>query len=137
MGSHITDPWRNLVTASLKRRIAVLGAAATFTCSPLLVSAPVDAAAALTCRASMSDSTPDQYSNVTVRVKTAPRAQVRTVAHYRTTDTAKSKRANSAGKANLVYYISSATAGYRVKVDVKVTKNGQTKTCSTSFTPHS
>lgn len=140
MGGQITHPGEPM-TSSLMRRVAVYGSAAAFVCSPLLVSAPVDAAAApaapLTCRASMSDSTPEQYSNVTVRVKTAPRARVRTVAHYRTTDTAKSKTANSAGKANLVYYISSATAGYRVKVDVKVTKNGRSKTCSTSFTPHS
>lgn len=128
------------MTFTLKHRIAALGATTVLAAAPLLVHAPVadaTAAASLTCRASMSDATPRQYSNVTVRVKTAPRAQVRTVAHYRTTDTAKSKKASSTGKANIVYYISSASAGYRVKVDVKVTKNGRSKTCSTSFTPHS
>ncbi len=130
------------MTSTLKHRLAALGATTVLAAAPLLVHAPTaDAsamvAAPLSCKASMSDATPEQYSNVTVRVKTSPRAKVRTVAHYRTTDTAKSRKANAAGKANLLYYISSASAGYRVTVDVKVTKNGHSKTCSTSFTPHS
>lgn len=124
------------MTTSLKSRLAAVGVATIFASTPLLVSAPVDAAATLTCRASMSDSTPNQYSNVYVNVRTAPRANVRTVAHYRTTNTAHSKRASSAGRASIRYYISSATAGYRVRVDVTVTKNGHSRSCSTSFTPH-
>ena len=84
----------------------------------------------------MSDSTPKQYSNVTVRVRTAAYAKVRTVAHYKTTNTTKPRTANSAGRANVGYYISGATPGYRVRVNVTVTKNGRTRTCATSFVPH-
>lgn len=124
------------MASNLKRRIAALGTAALLASSPMLVSAPADAAA-LICRASVSDSTPKQYSNVYVRVRTgASGAAVRTVARYKTTDTAKSTRANSRGLAQVKYYISGATGGFRVRVDVTVRKNGRTRTCSTSFTPH-
>jgi hypothetical protein len=85
----------------------------------------------------MSDATPGQYSNVYVRVKTAPRASVKTTAHYRTTNTTYRRKADNRGKASVRYYTSSATAGYRVEVDVTVSKNGRTKHCSTSFRPHS
>lgn len=106
-------------------------AASTLTLGP----GPADAAG-LSCHASMSDATPKRYSNVYVRVRTAPAAKVRTVAHYKTTNTAHRKKANRKGRASIKYYISSATAGYRVHVDVTVSKNGHSKHCSTSFVPH-
>ena len=84
----------------------------------------------------MSDSTPKQYSNVYVLVKTKARAYVHTVAHYKTSTTTKNGRANSTGHASLKYYISGATPGYRVHVSVTVTKNGHHGYCSTSFVPH-
>jgi hypothetical protein len=123
------------MSSTLLRRVATVGAAAVLTTTPLLVPTSAEAAA-LTCRASMSDATPKQYTNVFVRVKTAPRAKVRTVAHYKTTDTVRRGKANSKGRASIKYYISGATPGYRVRVDVKVTKNGKSKSCSTSFKPH-
>ena len=93
-------------------------------------------AARLKCRAHMSDKTPGQYSNVYVLVKTAPRAKVHTVAHYKTSKTPKNGRANRKGRASIKYYISGATPGYRVKVNVTVKKRGHTRHCTTSFTPH-
>lgn len=123
---------------TLKGGLAALSTTALLATSPLLLApSTADAAAPLTCHASMSDSTPNQYSNVYVHVKTASHAQVHTVAHYRTTTTGHSKTANSHGKASIEYYISSATAGYRVNVTVTVTKDHHSKTCSTGFTPHS
>lgn len=123
----------------LRLRIALVSAALFL--SPTLVAPSFVASAhaetsALTCRASMSDSTPKQYSNVYVRVRTAAYAKVRTVARYKTTNTVKRGTANSAGRANIRYYISGATPGYRVRVNVTVTKNGRTSTCTTSFVPH-
>ncbi len=120
-------------------RIALVSAALVL--GPALIAPALTAPAqaetsALTCRASMSDSTPKQYSNVYVRVRTAAYARVRTVAHYKTTNTVKRGTANSAGRANIRYYISGATPGYRVRVNVTVTKNGRTRTCTTSFVPH-
>ena len=76
----------------VKKRLVSFGAAALLASSPLVVHAPAEAAG-LTCRASMSDATPKMYSSVYVRVKTAPKARVRTVAHYKTTKTAKAKTA--------------------------------------------
>ncbi|WP_203336064.1 hypothetical protein [Nocardioides limicola] len=122
------------MSSLLLRRIASLGAAMVLVASPLLVPTAANAAA-LSCTASVSDSNPKRYSNVYVRVKTAPAATVRTVAHYKTTKTIKRGKANSVGRATLKYYISGATPGYRVKVSVTVTKNGRSRTCATSFTP--
>jgi hypothetical protein len=85
----------------------------------------------------MSDATPAQYSYDRAIVKTGkPGASVRAVAHYKTTSTPKSGQSGSNGVASLSFYISGATPGYRVKVSVTVKKDGQTRTCGTSFTPH-
>ncbi|MBS42839.1 MAG: hypothetical protein CMH83_06685 [Nocardioides sp.] len=100
--------------------------------------APVAERAGLICRARMSNARPKQYSYVTVLVRTGkPRAKVSSVAHYKTTDTRKSGKATKKGRASLTYYISSASAGYRVNVDVTVTSGSQRRTCRTSFVPHS
>jgi hypothetical protein len=123
------------MTSSVKHRLAALGSAALLAGSPVLLAPPADAAG-LTCRASVSDSTPKQYTDVFVKVKTAPHAGVKTVAHYKTTKNTKNGKANSNGKASIKYYISGATPGYKVKVSVTVTKNGKSRSCSTAFTPH-
>lgn len=123
------------MSSALRRRVAAAGAALALSATPLLLPTSAEAAA-LPCRASMSDATPKQYSDVHVRVKTASYARVRTVAHYKTTDTVKRGTAGSTGLARIKYYISGASAGYRVRVDVTVTKNGRTGRCSTSFVPH-
>ena len=60
---------------------------------------------------------------------------MRTVAHYKTTDTVKNTTANGNGVAYTIYAISSATPGYRVVVDVTVTKGDRSGSCSTAFTP--
>lgn len=121
---------------SVAHRLGALGVAVVIASSPLLAPSSADAAVKLTCRASVSDSTPKQYTDVYVRVRTAPHARVRTVAHYKTTNTVHAKKANAAGRATIDYYISSATAGYKVRVNVTVRKNGHVRTCSTAFTPH-
>lgn len=90
----------------------------------------------LPCHASMSNTHPADYTTVYVRVRTAALAKVVTVAHYRTTNHRKSRRTNRSGRAQVPYYISRATPGYKVKVSVRVTRSGRTGNCSTSFTPH-
>lgn len=90
----------------------------------------------LPCHASMSNAHPADYSTVNVKVRTAGRAKVVTVAHYRTTNHRKTRKANAAGRARVPYYISRATPGYKVKVTVKVFRSGRSGSCSTSFTPH-
>ncbi|MBO0844376.1 MAG: hypothetical protein J2P22_03035 [Nocardioides sp.] len=84
----------------------------------------------------MQDATPKQYTYDRVYVKTAPHAAIRTVAHYKTTNTPKHTRANGTGHGSVSYYISGATPGYRVHVDVYVTKGRHSGHCATSFVPH-
>ena len=81
----------------------------------------------------MSNSRPADYTTTDVRVSTADRAYVTTVAHYRTVNRSYHRRANASGHATVPYYVSGATPGYRVVVDVYVRRPGRKGSCSTSF----
>jgi hypothetical protein len=98
--------------------------------------AAAPAATRPTCRASMTNSHPRDFTSTGVRVRTAPYAHIKTVAHYRTVTHPKNRTANSHGRRTVWYYISGATPGYRVIVDVYVSRHGRANNCSTSFTPH-
>ena len=93
-------------------------------------------ARALPCHASMSNSHPRDYTTTDVRVRTAAHAGVTTVAHYRTVNRRHHRTANARGRATVPYYISGATPGYKVIVDVYVSKGNRKGSCKTSFTPH-
>jgi hypothetical protein len=122
--------------SSFNQRLAAGTTAAFLATSIVLLAAPSEAAAP-TCRASMSDASPSQYSDVWVNVSTVANARVRTVAHYKTTDTVRGGKTGPAGRAGIKYYISGATAGFRVMVDVTVTgPAGASGHCVTSFVPH-
>jgi hypothetical protein len=105
----------------------------------LAVAAPAPPAAAppqvLPCTAAVSSSSPADYTTVSIYVRTAAGASVTTVAHYKTTSHDKSAIADAAGQATIAYYISGATPGYTVMVDVAVSAGSKTASCSTSFTP--
>jgi hypothetical protein len=91
---------------------------------------------ALTCSASMSNSSPSQYSTVDVIVHAGVGgASVTATAHYKSTNTTHTGTAGSNGVASIPFYISRATIGYQVEVDVTVSAAGSTRSCSTSFTP--
>jgi hypothetical protein len=92
-------------------------------------------AAGLSCRASVSNSSPADYTTLTIYVQTTAGALVTTVAHYKTTDHQKATVASSTGQATVAYYISGATPGYTVLVDVTAVAAGRPAYCSTSFTP--
>lgn len=98
---------------------------------------PTRSAQALSCRASVSSSFPADYTTVDIDVQTAAGASVTTVAHYKTTDHQKTAVADGAGQAAVAYYISGATPGYKVTVDVTASAGSRTASCSTSFTPES
>jgi hypothetical protein len=104
--------------------------------SPVRPTSAVVQAARLTCGASMTDSHPADYTSTGVKVSTAAFARIKTVAHYKTVTHPKHGTANGSGKRTVWYYISGATPGYRVVVDVYVSRNGRKGSCSTSFTPH-
>jgi hypothetical protein len=117
--------------------VGTLVAIVSLTCSSLgvVVLAPDASAAALTCRASMSNAAPKQYSTTHVIVSTVGRAGVATTAHYKTTKNVKNARANLLGKATVPYAISGATPGFTVVVGVVVTSGGKSASCSTKFIP--
>jgi hypothetical protein len=104
--------------------------------SPARPAPAVPQAAGLTCSASMTNSHPADYTSTGVKVGTSARADIETVAHYKTVTHRKYATAGSSGKKTVWYYISGATPGYRVVVDVYVSRDGRTRSCSTSFTPH-
>jgi hypothetical protein len=89
----------------------------------------------LSCSASVSNSSPADYSTVDVTVRTVAAAAVTTIAHYKTTDNQQSTVADGSGVATIAYRISRATPGFPVVVDVTAAASGRTATCSTSFTP--
>ena len=93
-------------------------------------------AARLTCSASMTNSHPADYTSTGVKISTTAFARIETVAHYKTVTHPKYATDNGTGKQTVWYYISGATPGYRVVVDVYVSRNGRKGSCSTSFTPH-
>jgi hypothetical protein len=114
----------------------VLGLAA-----PLIPAVPgtpalASAARALPCHASMSNPHPADYTTTDVRVRTASRASVTSIAHYRTVNRRHHRQASAAGRVSIPYYISGATPGYTVVVSVRVRRGARTGSCSTSFTPH-
>ena len=91
----------------------------------------------LPCSASMSNNHPKDFTSTKVRVHTGTFAAVKTVAHYRTTNTPHHAVAGRKGNVSIRYIIKGATPGYKVKVSVTVKKGSRTGSCSTSFTPHS
>ncbi len=74
---------------------------------------PTHAAGTLRCAASVSSSSPADYSTVDIYVRTPAGASVTTVAHYKTTDNQKTAVADGAGRAAVGYNISGATPGIR------------------------
>jgi hypothetical protein len=91
----------------------------------------------LPCHTSMSNAHPADFTTTTVNVKSVADVRITTVAHYRTVNRVHHGRADNQGKAGIPYYISGATPGFRVIVDVTVKWPHRTGTCQTSFVPHS
>ncbi len=128
------------------RRIAPVAGAiagtATLVFSSLFMTAESASAATarsrpLPCHASMSASHPADFTTTTVRVKTVAQARVTTVARYRTVNREHHGRANRHGRAGIAYFISGATPGFRVVVNVTVRWPHRSGSCQTAFTPHS
>lgn len=93
------------------------------------------AAPALSCTASVTNTAPRKGSTTTVVVRTQPGAEATATAYYKTTSTSHDSVAGSTGTARIPFNIGGATSGYRVDVEVVVTKGAGTGTCSTFFVP--
>jgi hypothetical protein len=92
-------------------------------------------AARPSCTATVTKRYPVDGSSVGVRVKTAPSARIAVAAHYEYTTRKKAGRANLNGRRTFWYHVDSATPGFRIKVDVTVSRDGRKASCSTWFTP--
>lgn len=112
-------------------------ASAATAAQPATRAAGITPATPLRCHASMTNARPSDYTSTGVKVRTIPYAHVTTVAHYRTTNHLKRRIANSHGRRTVWYYVSGATPGFRVIVDVYVARHGHKGSCSTSFVPGS
>jgi hypothetical protein len=126
----------------MKRTVIALsaiaaGAALTLAAAGPVLAGPSATAALKTCTASVSNRHPADYTTTDVRVRTAAGAEVFTVAHYKTVNRAYFRVAGPGGRATVGYYVSGATPGYRVVVDVTVVRGHQANSCSTWFTPRS
>jgi hypothetical protein len=98
------------------------------------LSISVVAAAPASCTATMSNSSPADYTNDTVNITSnVPNEPVLITKHYRTTTTNDSGETDADGSASITFDDSGATLGYTVVVDVNI--NSGEATCSTSFTP--
>lgn len=98
------------------------------------LSISIGAAAAPSCTASMSNSTPADYTDDTVNITSnLPDEPVLITKHYKTTTSTDSGETDSEGSASITFDDSGATLGYTVEVDVSI--NSGEATCSTSFTP--
>ena len=89
----------------------------------------------LTCRTSANPPNPKQNSNIDIIVTTLPGAIATGTFHYKTTSSKQSATANSAGRADIVRSIGRAILGFRVVVNVVVSRAGKSASCVTSFTP--
>lgn len=95
-----------------------------------------------TVQVQVSDPTPKQYSNVTVRVTALDQngapisgANANSTWRFKTVTRYVSDVTGGDGVAPLTYYISGAAVGYRVYVDVSVSHGGKTLSKQTSFVP--
>jgi hypothetical protein len=110
---------------------------------------PPPSGANVTCReyanaqicAWVSDATPRQYSDVTtfgrliINGSPVSGAQMKTTWNYRTTTSYEDCVTNTNGIGRCTRWISSATVGYTVRVDVEIRHGNNTYNTNTSFTP--
>jgi hypothetical protein len=126
--------WRRAASVASSMVIAPAVIALTLTAA----AGPADASAAaaqLPCSATVTNRYPLDNTTVGIRVSTAASARVNTAAHFKFRTVTKTGRASGVGKATIRYFIGSAAPGYRVKVNVTVSRNGRHGSCSTWFTP--
>ena len=89
----------------------------------------------LACAAAPSVSSPGPNTVDTISVKTAPGANVLTVAAFPAGKAFRTATANAAGLAKVAYPAGTAAGGRRVEVTVAVAKSGFNGACSTGFIP--
>jgi hypothetical protein len=90
----------------------------------------------LKCHTWVTDRYPPDNGSVGLRIRTVRRARVRVIAHYRWISYLNRARAGARGHRTLWYSVGDAPAGFKVKLDVRVSRHGRRGSCSTWFIPH-
>jgi hypothetical protein len=100
--------------------------------------APTDSHArkSLKCRTWVTDRYPSDDASVGLRIRTVRHARVRVIAHYRWISYLNKARAGARGRRTLWYSVGDAPAGFKVMLDVRVSRHGRRGSCSTWFIPH-
>jgi len=88
-----------------------------------------------TCTTLVTRKHPADGTKVGISVSTAPGARITTVAHFPAGNHKKTARADQTGLHNFWFQVGSATPGYRVRVSIRVSADGQKRSCRASFTP--
>lgn len=91
--------------------------------------------APLPCTASASPGRPVVFTSVTIRVRTAGKAKIKTSGHYKTGRQVQRDTAGRHGRLVIIYQVGDAKPGYVVTVDVAVRKGNRSGNCTTYFTP--
>jgi hypothetical protein len=78
---------------------------------------------------------PRTGTEVGVRVSTAPGAQITVIAHFPAGGRKKTARADTAGRHTFWFPVGTDAPGVRVKVDVRVSAQGQKRSVQAWFTP--
>lgn len=89
----------------------------------------------LTSTASVTRKHPIVGAREGILVSTVPSARIIVVAHFYAGDLKKKARADATGVHTFWFRTGGATPGYRVRVDVRVSANGHTRSSRTWFTP--
>src|SRR5580692_4411815 len=79
----------------------------------------------LKCRTWVTDRYPPDDTSDGLRIRTVRRARVRVIAHYRWISYLNRARAGARGHRTLWYSVGDAPAGFKVKLDVRVSRHGR------------
>jgi hypothetical protein len=89
----------------------------------------------LKCRTWVTDSYPLDKAAVGLRIRTVRHARIRVVAHYRWISYRNRARAGTRGHRTFWYAVGHAPPGFKVVLDVRVSRHGRRGSCATWFIP--
>ena len=121
--------------ASAPHTAAPLAPAAATTPAASATPSATPTPAPLTGTASVTRRHPIVGTKVGISVVTAAGARISVVAHFESGEHRKTARADATGLHTFWFTLGSAPPGYRVKVDVRVSANGQKRSYRAWFTP--
>jgi hypothetical protein len=109
-------------------------AAAVLTVAPGAGASAATSVLGIPCRGAMSNSHPQDFTQVFVLVHTAPKTKVTTIAHFKTGIVVHTGRTGPKGNARIAYSVGGAQPGFKVKVAIYVVRP-HGGNCTTTFTP--